>query len=699
MQEALRLLYPYLPLSNLLASLISGLILLTRQKKNMAAVSLGLTAFLHTVMSACLLFTLLGISEPHASLFLKAGLAANALAIITTVIFSFSHVRLEAPLFPAIGRYVVPMVWAAGLFFCLYIFHPSFSGPQGILSREGLLHFGPGGSAFAFFMIISHLIVLFQMEQTYRAAKGPPRVRLKFLILGISFVSLYSLFLASMILLLRSVPMDLMVAGSIVYALCWVMMAFAVVRHRLLDVDIFLSRHVVFTSVAALGVGLYLVMVGVLGYFFRTTGILSNLFLLVLFVALALMALGLLLFAPNLEQRIRRFINVHFYRYSYDYRQEWHEFTRQISTGQDLNNLVLKVIELVSEILWVNQVTLWLYNDRSGVLSFTMSLNLPKKAEFIKGDTPLVRYLLDQATPLNVKDPAAEPIVAAHQGLLQRYNVAMMIPLKVGSRLVGMISLGPPIKRDTYSQEDAELMMILANQASSSIISAKLLDEIGTSKEAESFNKISSFLVHDLKNLASSLSLALQNADRNIGNPEFQQDLLGTLTDTVAKMKTLIEKLSTLPKELRIKKVPTDINDLIRDVIKRSPAESLRTVELTTDLHALVPVEVDGEYVRKVLGNLLLNSVQSFPNGTGRIAVSSYVSDGCINVEVVDTGIGMTEEFIKQQLFRPYRSTKKKGLGIGLYQCKAIMEAHGGDIEVHSIPNRGTQFVLRFPIQ
>jgi len=110
-------------------------------------------------------------------------------------------------------------------------------------------------------------------------------------------------------------------------------------------------------------------------------------------------------------------------------------------------------------------------------------------------------------------------------------------------------------------------------------------------------------------------------------------------------------------------------------------------------------VEVDGEYVMKVLGNLILNSVQSFPNGTGQIAVNSYVSDGCVNIEVVDTGVGMTEDFMKQQLFRPYRSTKKKGLGIGLYQCKAIMEAHGGDIEVQSIPNRGSQFILRFPIK
>ncbi len=699
MQEALLAIYPYFPVLNLLASMVGGLLLLTRHKKDAAAVSLGLTALFHAVMSAFLLLALQSIPEARAGLFFKAGLAANSAAIITMVIFSFSHVRIEAPLFPAIGRYVIPIVWAGGIFFSLFIFHHSFPAPQGIVSANGRLTFGPGGSAFGIFMIISHLIILFQMEQTYRAAKGLPRVRLKFLILGISFISLYSLFIASMILLFRSIHTDLMVAGSIVYALCWMMITFAVVRHRLLDVDIFLSRHVVFTSVAALGVGLYLVMVGVLGYFFRTTGVLSNLFLLVIFVALAVMALGLLLFSPNLEQRIRRFINVHFYRYTYDYRQEWHEFTRQISTGQDLNNLVHKVIELVSEILWVNQVSLWLYNDRSRILSFTMSCNLPKKAEFIKGDTPLVGYLLDHTTPLSIGDAASQPIVEAHQELLERYNMAMIIPLKVGNRLVGMISVGPAMKRDVYSQEDAELMMIIANQASSSIISAKLLDEIGTSKEAESFNKISSFLVHDLKNLASSLSLALQNADRNIGNPEFQQDLLGTLTDTVAKMKTLIEKLSTLPKELHIKKTPTDLNDLIRDVIKTSPAESLRTVKLTTDLHSLVPVEVDGEYVMKVLGNLILNSVQSFPNGTGQIAVNSYVSDGCVNIEVVDTGVGMTEDFMKQQLFRPYRSTKKKGLGIGLYQCKAIMEAHGGDIEVQSIPNRGSQFILRFPIK
>jgi putative PEP-CTERM system histidine kinase len=262
-----------------------------------------------------------------------------------------------------------------------------------------------------------------------------------------------------------------------------------------------------------------------------------------------------------------------------------------------------------------------------------------------------------------------------------------------------MITLGPMMRGSDFTEEDAELMMIIANQASNSIVSAKLLDEIGTSKEAESFNKLSSFLVHDLKNLLSSLSLALQNAERNISNPNFQQDLLSTLTDTVSKMKTLIEKLSTLPKELKIKKTPTDLNHVIQDVLESPQIENIRNVELSTDLHNLIPVEIDGEYVKKVLVNLILNSVQSFPNGRGRIEISSYINEGYVNVEIVDSGVGMSEEFIKQQLFKPYRSTKKKGLGIGLYQCKTIMEAHSGDIKVHSIQNRGSQFVLRFPIQ
>jgi len=227
----------------------------------------------------------------------------------------------------------------------------------------------------------------------------------------------------------------------------------------------------------------------------------------------------------------------------------------------------------------------------------------------------------------------------------------------------------------------------------------RFAEDVALTKEAESFQKISSFLVHDLKNLVSSLSLVLQNAERNITKPAFQQDLLETLGTTVEKMKVLIEKLSTLPKELKIHPQAVDLNALVEEAVESTKIRSIKGCSLSTDLNDVPPLMLDPEYIRKVLVNLLLNAVQALPGGKGRVEIVTYVQEGRACLEIVDSGSGMSEEFVRSRLFRPFTTTKKKGLGIGLYQCKAIVEAHGGEIAVSSIPGRGSQFTLKFPVR
>jgi putative PEP-CTERM system histidine kinase len=664
----------------------------------MAASALGGTALLHSAMTICLSLALRGYPEAVALPYLRIALAGVALSTALMVVFSFYHARLDAPLFPGIKRVAVPLFLCLGVVFAALSWHTLLL--EGLI-RSGdqwSLRFGPLGTPFHIYVIFGLLVIFYQLEQNYRATAPMRRIRLKLLTIGIVSGAAYALVLASVALLYHALAVDLLVAGSLVFPVCWVLIHFAVVRHRLLEVDIFISRHVVFTSIATVAVGLYLMSIGAGAYLIRGISGRWDLLVTAVFLSMAVIVLGLLLFSERLQRRIKRFIHFHFYRYKYDYRLEWNEFTRKISTVHDLPNVLLKVIEMISETLWVNQISVWLYNDRAGTLSFTVSRNLPRKAEFLRRETPLGSYLLEHRAPLTLEGSEARTILETHEDLFQRFNIAMVVPLKSGPDLVGMITLGPGMRGVQYTDEDAELMTVIADQASSAIISAQLIEEVAASREAESFNKLSSFLVHDLKNLVSSISLALQNADRNITKPEFQKDLLATLTRTVEKMQTLIEKLSTLPKELELKAVPLNLNTVIADVLKSSQVEKIRNVEISADLNEIPQVQADGEYVRKVLVNLIFNAVQALPNGTGRIELTSYAADEFVHVEVLDTGEGMPEEFVQKQLFRPFSSTKKKGLGIGLYQSKAIMEAHGGAIKVHSIPNRGSQFILSFPI-
>ncbi len=699
MNELKMNLYFITPIINSVFSLGVGILLLTRPRKKIASYLLGGAALASCAMTLCLSASLRSQPETIKIEYLRLALIFASLGIFLIHFFTLRHIRIEVPSFPRLQRVSILFTGIFSVLFVLFSFHPSMLSEMQTIGGKWFITFGAMGKFFLVYVILVILIILYQLEQVYRSSEQILRLRLKFLILGILCGCLYGLFLASVALLYRSIDLDLVVAGAVISPVCWSMIGFAAIRHRLLEVDIFVSRHVVFTSIAAFGVGIYLLGIGTLAYLAQALGGHWDLLVSASFFSLALIVLLLILFSSTLQRRIKRFIHIHFYRYKYDYRLEWNEVTKRISGINDLPRLILKVIELISETLWVHQVSIWLYNNKTGTLSFSMSRNLPRKAEFLKKESPLVQYLLHHSSPLMIRDKAAQKMISEHQDLLSRLQVSMVVPLKSGPRLVGMATLGPIMKGDDYTDEDAELMEVIANQVSGAIIGAQLIEEVGETKEAESFNKISSFLVHDLKNLASSLSLALQNVDRNIAKPEFQKDLVNTLVNTVGKMKTLIEKLSSLPKEMEIRKRPQNLNHLIHEVLETSKVEKIRDLKLVTDLGELPPVKVDGEYIKKVLVNLILNAVQSLPDGRGRVEIVSYAADGYAHVEILDSGVGMTEEFLQKQLFKPFRSTKKKGLGIGLYQCKAIMEAHGGQIKANSIPNRGSQFILKLPVQ
>jgi len=677
----------------------TGFLFLSRPRKSTALKALGRTAELHALIILCLLISWNRFLPILDLLPLRMALSIFSLTLYTSVLFSFHHVRFRKPLLPGIQQVALPTAASLATLFSILSFHPVLLAQETLLNDRSILIFGPAGTAFSIAIILGQLIILFQMEQTYRSAATNQRIRLKFLILGISCGSLYNLFLAGQTLLYRSIAVDYLIAGAVVAAVCWLMILFSVVRYRLLQADLFISRHVVFTSVATFGIGFYLFVAGMIGFFIRAQGSQWDLLITIIFVALTIILFAMLLYSPVLQQRIKHFIHTHFYRYQYDYRQEWKEFTRKIIAARDLPHLLESVIETISETLWINQLSLWLFNEKTGILSFSTSRNLPRKAQFVRRESPLVACLLQTTAPFTTQSVEGRKIAGEMEDFFQRYQIAMIVPLKLGKRLVGMITLGPSMKGTDYTDEDGELLTMIADQAAGAIISAQLIEEIGQAKEEESFNKISSFLVHDLKNLVSSLSLALQNAKRNIANPDFQMDLLSTLVSTIEKMQALIEKLSTLPKELVIDKKPVRLNRLIREAIETSRVENIRNIELHTDLNELPLIQADGEYVKKVLVNLILNAVQALPNGKGRIEISSYDSDGYVRAEVLDDGEGMSDDFITQELFKPYRSTKKKGLGIGLFQCKTIMEAHGGKIEVHSLPQRGSQFILSFPIE
>jgi putative PEP-CTERM system histidine kinase len=258
-----------------------------------------------------------------------------------------------------------------------------------------------------------------------------------------------------------------------------------------------------------------------------------------------------------------------------------------------------------------------------------------------------------------------------------------------------------------------ELLETIGNHLSMAILNAKLSEELVLSKELEFIHKISSFVVHDLKNLISTLSMMLQNAADNMDKPEFRENMLVTISGTVEKIKGLMNKITTMPTDFQLDFQPQGLNSIIKEIVSKIKIDQMAHIQYVEDLRPLPDTSVDREYVERILMNLVVNALEAMHQG-GTLRISTrLVEDGTelaadeksagrasklVEIEVADSGAGMSKEFIKHKLFKPFQTTKEKGLGIGLYQCKEAVEAHGGSIEVKSREGEGTVFMVRLPI-
>jgi putative PEP-CTERM system histidine kinase len=261
--------------------------------------------------------------------------------------------------------------------------------------------------------------------------------------------------------------------------------------------------------------------------------------------------------------------------------------------------------------------------------------------------------------------------------------------------LLGLIALGDRVGGAPFTLQDLDMLKCVADHAAANLYNVQLSERLVQAKELEAFQTMATFFVHDLKNAASTLKLMLQNLPVHFDDPEFRADALRGTAKTVTHIDHLIGRLSSLRHDLKIQLVPSDLNDAVAQaVIAVEQGSGVRVVKNFSDLP---PIALDREQITKVITNFVLNAVEASPQHTP-IHISTKRGDGSVIISIVDTGCGMTSEFIDQSLFKPFRTTKKGGLGIGMFQSKLIVEAHGGRISVISAPNNGTTFNILLPV-
>lgn len=551
------------------------------------------------------------------------------------------------------------------------------------LAGSRLIHLHVPALVFYAALALGILLTLIRLETTLLASTHADRWKIKFTVLGCGVALLASLLFYSQAFLLGHLKFSLLPVRSLGLACGILMVAYSHFK-RGGGARVSVSPQMAYKSVVLLAFGLYLVAFGLLSAGQR---ILDDSLQASLILALALLCgLGLLILvlSESLRRRVRDFIQRHFYEDKYDYRSQWMLVARRLAAAKNPQDLQASILLSFCEIFGLRSAVLYLKDLNQG--DFFPVENIEQRAcpAILQAKDPFVRTLASRVWPLELSGELRDS-----QG--GQAGLRFAVPLTAHGDMVGIVFLGPAIvEQEAYDQEDFELMASMANHASSAIQSLRLAEALAQSKEMELLGRVSAFIAHDLKNLVHTLALLTENAREYIDNRDFQADMLASLDRTISRMKILISKLKDIPEDVHMWKQPTDILGLVEE----AAAMAGISVAIRGDR---VVLALDREEMHKVVLNLLLNAAEA-TKGKGPVEIDVHGgSNGEATLTVRDQGCGMDAEFIRTRLFKPFQTTKSKGLGIGLYHSRHIVQAHGGGIEVRSSPGAGSEFIVRLP--
>jgi hypothetical protein len=576
--------------------------------------------------------------------------------------------------------------------FPLVVFLPAtmlFYSPDFV--SEMMLFLRPWGYAFYVGVMALLVVTLFNLEQTLMTLPRNERWKIKFEIIGAGTILTVLVIYYSQALLYRSIDMNLMPVRSfsLISGIC--MMAYSRYRRGVAPARIRVSQELVYRSVVILSVGFYLVVLGVFGTGMRYLDLSDNrAFVVGLAIVVGLIFVTVLL-SEKIQQRIRVTLHKNFYQQKYDYRNNWLLFTAKLERAKSREELEWVIVDFYSETFLLNWAALFLRDHEDGRYGCSACCERNVARLSMNDEHPLISQMREHDWVVDLNNTPKE-LVKDDWLQLHHFGASLLVPLRFDQRIEGFIALGPHLgDRTSLTYEDYDLMKILANQAIGVLLSHKLYADLLLAQEMAAIGRVSTFVIHDLKNLVSGLALVVDNSREYIDDPEFRVDMFETLENTVANMNVLIARLQHVKQQPQLRMAPADLL-----AIAKTAAHLAGNHMVKVDGESVV-VRCDSLELQKVVLNLLHNAREASPEGAP-IAVVVGCTDMAF-LQVSDTGHGMSSEFISERLFKPFETTKKNGVGIGLYQCRQVIKAHGGQIVVRSFEGEGSIFTLWLPLE
>jgi putative PEP-CTERM system histidine kinase len=529
-------------------------------------------------------------------------------------------------------------------------------------------------------------------ENTWRSATIPEKTALKYPLVGMLTLGIITLVVLGRTLAISAIDGNYIAyhsTGVIALALCFM---FATMRYRLFDVKVYVGRGVASSFVSISIAGAYLLALAMIASFARILGLPYDRLTLLVLAVFAVFSIVVVLVSGKAKRRIRRYLDENFYLNRYDYRKEWSHMVQLMATSSTIDQFLPDFISRLCESIMVESGLIWIHAGAGKTASYGPVDDGPSDR-----DTKTFRELLAPGS-IHVcgrgTDARIDEAIVRSDGLQWAKAVTA---LGSGGEAIGLIVLGPKSLDLSYSEEDIGFLTTLSHQATATIENFLLERRIIDASQMDTFNRFASFVIHDLKNTMGMLSLTAENAEENINDVEFQRDAMETIRRSVQKMQHLIRSLGAVESNPPLMREVTDLSVLIEHETRalESVAES-RGISIAFEGPPGLQAEVDPRAVERIVENLVHNAIDASPAG-GVVRVRVANENGAIRIDVVDQGKGFDPEYLSENAFRPFRSTKKEGLGIGLVMCKTLAEAHGGSMSIES-DDRGARVTVWVPV-
>jgi putative PEP-CTERM system histidine kinase len=545
--------------------------------------------------------------------------------------------------------------------------------------------------------IVLNLWMLVLLEQLYRNASRQVRWAIWPLVVALASVAIFDFVLYAQAAMVDGIDFNFWHSRGFLALFVAPLLLISIRRINNGEVRIFVSRHVVFYSSMLMIAGAYLLLMSFTGYVINYLGGEWGDLVSIGFLMLSGIVLVALLITESLRRRVKVFIAKNFFANKYEYRDEWLNLIEKIETASGESHYQMATQIVMSKVDASRGAIIQKVTNQQYQIQYSHGLEINEEIEKQFLEVGLFCHQKGWIVDVNEyeKSPLLYPELTLDIALYRTHNIQIIVPIFIGKEFYGLFLLADENELKGLNWEDRDLLFAISKQLGNFISLYEATDKLSESKQFDAFNRMSAFLVHDLKNVQAQLALITSNAEKHRNNPEFIDDVFETVESATQRLEKVLSQLRKKQIEQSFHS-QTDLAKIVEKVVSQCN-ENLP--EIVFEQHGSCVTYIDSESFQCVMHHLIQNA-QEATTKDGWIKVSLIEKKHTIRIIVADNGCGMSEEFIKSRLFRPFDSTKgNAGMGIGVFEAKQFFENMAGIIKVASTPKQGTVFTIDLPLK